>query len=430
LTDELAFTELALTELAAARAQVARQVAHWRAAVVGLRDLDNFASASAWRSLEGYLDVGLRGHLGAAVEQLARRVDVLAAQLRAATTAGELEQVRVEVIRVRRRYLQVETALDFFGDAINSRTTARLAALLRACDQLAVQSMEDVLVPLQRSVPPVLTYVDRGLGASILRAGLRLVDGGPLTPAAAVKITRQNLVRPTALIHETGHQVAHQLGWNQELAAALQQGLAADAPELAAAWAGWASEIAADCHAFAHTGYGSVAALHDVVSGGPTVFRHVAGDPHPIAYVRVLLGVQMCVRFYGAGPWDDLARAWVRAYPLGRAEPATRSLLERSLPLLPRIVEICLRTPMRAFGGRPLAAIVDPARVRPDNLTRLASQAGGGLYTSPHWLKREGLRLLALSSLRLATEPEHAPEIAEQHEAWMLRLGEPLKLAA
>lgn len=395
-----------------------------------MRDLDNFASASAWRSLEAYIDVGLRGHLGTAVEQLARRVDVLAAQLRAATTAGELEQVRVEVIRVRRRYLQVETALDFFGDAINSRTTPRLAAILCACDQLAAQSMEEVLGPLRRSVPPVLTYVDRGLGASILRAGLRLVDGGPLTPAAAIKVTRQNLYRPTALIHETGHQVAHVLGWNQELAAALQRGLGADAPEVAAAWAAWASEIAADCHAFVHTGYGSVAALHDVVAGGPTVFRHLPGDPHPIAYIRVLLGVQMCLRFYGSGPWDDLARAWVRAYPLGQAAPEVRSLLERSVPLLPRIVEICLRTPMRAFGGRPIATIVDPARVRPDALKELAGQAGRGLHTSPHWLRREGLRLLALSSLRLATEPERAPEIAEQHEAWMLRLGEPLKQAA
>src|SRR5207244_8444614 len=114
--------------------------------------------------------------------------------------------------------------------------------------------------------PPVRTYVDKGLGASILRAGLRLWDGGSLSPAAAIKVTRQNLYRPTALIHETGHQVAHIVGWNEELAAALSAALAAEPPELAATWAGWSSEIAADTYAFAHTGYGSVAALHDVVS--------------------------------------------------------------------------------------------------------------------------------------------------------------------
>lgn len=27
-------------------------------------------------------------------------------------------------------------------------------------------------------------------------------------------------------------------------------------------------------------------------------------DPHPIAYLRVLLNAEMCRRFYGGGPWD------------------------------------------------------------------------------------------------------------------------------
>jgi hypothetical protein len=164
-------------ELEAVRLQVARQVAHWQIAVVGLRDLDNFAAESAWRGLEGYLDVALRAHLAGAAEQLARRAEALAAELRAATTAAELDETRAHVVQFRRRYLQVETALHFFGEAINSRTTPRLGALLRACDQLAVRSMQAVLVPLRRDVPPVLTYVDKGLGASILRAGLRLWDG-------------------------------------------------------------------------------------------------------------------------------------------------------------------------------------------------------------------------------------------------------------
>src|SRR5919201_1916573 len=410
--------------------QVARQVAHWRAAVVGLQDLENFASAPAWRSLERYLDVALRSHLQGAVDRLARECDVLVAELRAATTAEQLEQLRRRILAFRRRYLQVETALDFYGHAINSRTTPRLAALLRACDILATRSMEDVLVPLRLDVPPVLTYVDKGLGASVLRAGLRLWDGGSLSPAAAVKITRQNLLTPTAVIHETGHQVAHIVGWNEELAALLQRDLAPASGAVAAHFSSWASEIAADTHAFVHTGYGSVAALHDVVSGGPTVFRLLPGDPHPVAYLRVLLNVQMCVRFFGAGPWDDLARAWVRSYPLTAAPPETRALVERSLPLLPRIADLCLLAPMRAFGGRALTAIVDPLGVRPHPLARLAQEAGPSLTTSSHWLRREGLRLLALSSYRAATEPERAAEIARQYEDWMLRLGRPVAAAA
>ena len=416
-------------ETEALRVQVARQVAHWRAAVVGLQDVENFASAAAWRSLERYLDVAVRKQLQDAADRLARDADVLAAELDAATTEAELDRVRRRVIAFRRRYVQCETQLDFFGDAIGTRTSPRLAGLLRACDALALQSLEAVLLPLRREVPPILTYVDKGLGASILRAGLRFVDGGPLSLAAVVKITRQNLYRPTALIHETGHQAAHLLGWNEELARAIERELVRD-PELAATWSSWSSEIAADTYAFALTGYGSVAALHDVVSGGPSVFREIPGDPHPVPYLRVLLVVQMAVRFFGVGPWDDLARAWQRAYPVAEAAPRTRRLVERSLPYLPRLAELCLLTPMRAFGDRPLAALVDPRRVRPDELLRLARESGPALSYSPHWLRTEGLRLLALSSYRAATEPERAAEIAQHYEDWMLRLGTPLEIAA
>jgi hypothetical protein len=411
------------------RAQLARQISHWQAAVVGIQDLDNFAAPAAWRSVEGYLGLGLRRHLSGAVAQLTKRVAVLTAQLNAATTVKDLEELRVEVIRFRRRYLQVETALDFFGDAVNTRTNSQLAAILRACDMLAVQSMEKTLAPLGRDVPRVLVYVDKGMGASVLRAGLRLWDGGDLTPVAAIKLTRQNLLRPTSLIHESGHQVAHILGWNGELAAALKQGLR-ESPEAAAAWSGWASEVAADCHAFVCTGYGSVASLHDVLSSGPSVLRNVEGDPHPVAYLRVLLGAQMCVRFYGAGPWDALATAWVRSYPTRAASPGTRTLIEQSLPLLGRIVDICLRTPMRSFGDKPLTALVDPTQVRPDALAALSREAGNALFTSPHWLAREGLRLLALSSFEVATQPERTRELAERNQAWMVRLAESIERAA
>ena len=414
----------------ALRVQVARQVWHWRAATAALQDMENFASAAAWQSVELYLDVALRRHLGEAAARLEREADALVSDLRAASTAQDLEQLRVRVVRFRQRYLQVETALEFFGNAVNTRTNPRLAGLLRACDAMAVMSIQKVLGPLRLPVPPILTYIDKGLGASILRAGLRLWDGGSVSPAAALKLTRQNLYTPTSLCHEAGHQLAHSVGWNRELAALLERELASAPGSVAATWASWASEMAADAHAFAHTGYGSVAALHDVVSGGPSVFRLIPGDPHPVAYLRVLLGVQMCIRFYGAGPWDDLGRAWVDAYRLSAAPPDVRALVERSLPLLSRITELCLLTPMRAFAGKPIVAFVDPLRVRPDALARLAHDAGASLTTSSYWVREEALRLLALTSYLVATEPERSVEITRQYEDWMLRLGAPLQAAA
>ena len=54
-------------------------------------DLDNFASPDAWSRLERYLGQSLAGQPAGAVDRLARDGDVLAAELRAAETADELE---------------------------------------------------------------------------------------------------------------------------------------------------------------------------------------------------------------------------------------------------------------------------------------------------------------------------------------------------
>jgi hypothetical protein len=168
-----------------------------------------------------------------------------------------------------------------------------------------------------------------------------------------------------------------------------------------------------------------------VIAGEPaSVFALRPMDPHPIAYLRVLLGTQMSIRYFGAGPWDDLSRAWMRAHPLDEAPAGLRELLEASVARMPRIVDACLRRPMKAFGGRPISAIVDPARVRPDALAQLARDAGPALFTSSHWIWTECLRLLALSGYRAASEPDRAKEIAEQFEGWMLRLGRGMEAAA
>jgi hypothetical protein len=420
-----------LDDAGALRLQVARQVAHWRAAVVALDDFENFASASAWGNLERYLDVAMRTHLRASVERLRRASDVLQAELKAAETLQEYERVRQLVVRFRRRFLQVETALDFYGDAVNTRTNPKLGALLRACDVLAGRSLEQVLRPLGQPVPPVLTYVEKGLGASILRSGLRLWDGRSLSVAAAIKVTRHNLGRPTAILHEAGHQASFTLGWNEQLADGFRREFRRDAPELGEALAGYASEIAGDAYAFCFAGYAAVAALHDVIAGeGARIWTVPLGDPHPPAYVRVLLGTSMAQRFYGAGPWDDLARSWMLAHPLDQAPESAQPFHQVAVGNMGRAVEVCLVRAYPAFGDRPLATLVDPMRVRPDELTRLARDAGTSLWTSPHWLWNESLRLLALSGYRAATEPDQAKAIAEQYENWMTRLGRGVQAAA
>lgn len=415
-------------QLDALRAQLARQVSHWGTAAARL-DPDHLASAEAWSRLESYLGVSLRKHLEGVIARLRAEADVLTATLRAAESATALRELQRRILAFRRRFMRAETTLDFYADAINTRTSPHMAGLLRACDILAHRSMSQLLDQLGYTTPVVLTYVDKGLGASILKAGLRLWDGGAESPAAAIKIVRHNLLRPTALIHEAGHQVAHITNWNRELAETIAAGLEGAAGGVAETWAGWASEIAADAFAFAHTGYASVAALHDVLAGDPAfVFQHTPNDPHPICYLRVLLGVETCRYFYGAGPWDALAATWVAGYPIEMS--ASRRLLEQSIPLLPRIVRLTLDTPQRAFRGRPLRALIQPERVSPAELQALQSRLGTSLYTSMHWVWAECLRLLALTGWQVASAaPVDAVEVLKLQEASMLRLGGSLQAA-
>lgn len=416
-------------QLAAVRAQLARQVSHWVAAASRL-DPDDLASPEAWNRLERYLGLSIRKHLEGVIARLCAEADILTATLRTAESATALRELQQRLLVFRRKFTRAETTLDFYADAINTRTSPHMAGLLRACDILAHRSMSALLDQLGHTTPVSLTYVDKGLGASILKAGLRLWDGGAESPAAAIKIVRHNLVRPTALIHEAGHQVAHILDWNRELAETLDRGLS-DAPDgVAEAWSGWASEIAADAFAFVHTGYASVAALHDVLAGEPSfVFQHTPGDPHPICWLRVLLGVEACRYFYGAGPWDALAASWTAGYAIAGASPRTRPLLEQSLAFLPRIVRLTFDTPQRAFRGRPLRALIPPERVSPAELQALEARLGGSLYTSMHWVWTECLRLLALTGWQIAAAPQGAAEVMKQQEASMLRLGGSLQAA-
>ena len=416
-------------QIQAIRRQIERQVAHWALAVSRL-ELDDLAAPEAWDRLERYLGMSLRQHLVGVIERLRGEADALCALQRVAQRLTALAEVQRKLLALRQQYLRTETTLVFFADAINTRTNAHSSALLRACDTLAYRSMAQLLDQLGKTTPVALTYVDKGLGASILKAGLRLWDGGEVNPVAAIKIVRHNLLRPTALIHEAGHQVAHITGWNEELASTLSRGITGSVSELGDIWAGWASEIAADAFAFVHTGFASVAALHDVLAGDmPTIFRYSLGDPHPISYLRVLLAVEMCRYFYGAGLWDDLALSWTTLHTVDRAPSDTRAIAEDSVSILKSVVRLTLDTPMRAFGGHSLRALVQPERVSPAALDELNERIGPALFTSAHWLWTEPLRILALTGLQFASMPRDLNAILQLQEESMLRLGGALQAA-
>jgi len=400
-----------------------RQVNHWLMAATKLSILDNLASPQAWQGIDHQIGVQLRESFKKSVDDVIAQAIGLKRQLETAGEEASMSTAKRGLQELRNKYLKAEESIHFYTVAINSRTTPGISALLRACDILCVRSMQELLKPLGKATPPVLTYIDKGVGASILKAGLRLWDGN-VSNVAAIKVTQHNLYRPTAIIHETGHQMAHILHWNEELSAALNNELTHHAPVVGEAFSRWSSEMAADAFAFVHAGFAAVAALHDVVSGMPqAVFAYHQYDPHPISYLRVLMNIEMCRQCYGAGPWDGLEEAFKDMYDIDRATVPSVGLIAPCVSALPDVVYLLLKKQYRAFEGRSLSALVPPERVSPGELAKLEQQAGAALYTSHAWIWKECLRLLALGGYKIGLGKGDLPALYKQQEEWMTKLG-------
>jgi hypothetical protein len=413
-----------VTEGRAAPDQIAAELAHWRYAIDALADLDVVASPSAWAGLEQYLRAQVRARLSAIVAAL--RLE--AAQLDAvATAAGDPDRLRAGVLRLRRRYFEAEGILDFYADAIATRSNPTTAALLRGFDTLAGDGLEALLRPLGLDSPPVLVWLDKGRGAAVLRAGVKLWDHANPSPAAAVKLTRHNLAQPTSLFHETGHQFAHLTGWNAELGDALATVLSRRSAELGALWRSWAGEVAADVHAFALCGWSPVPALANVVDG-PTdaVLRVLPDDPHPFPLVRVLFNAALCRAWFGRGPWDALARTWADRH-LSRegstSAPEGDRLTRLSVRALGDLVDTCTNQRMDSFRGRCLHEVADPRRAAPAALAEMARRSGPSLLTSTYLSRKEPVRILAWLSGRAIDDPGHAPDHWRTLRTWVSSLG-------
>lgn len=399
-----------------------RQIDHWRAATHRLRALESIAAPAAWAQLEHHTDIALRSRLTASINTLQAQADRLADRSRRYDV--NRTSLRAELQQLRKQYMRTEMTLDYFGDAINTRTEDKLGRHLAALDEIAETAIRRVLQPLGHRTPPVMTYIDKGLGASVLKAGLQLWDQRGANPVAVIKIVRHNIYRPTALIHEAGHQISYMIDWNRELAEKLKEGLSGFGSRSAAIWAGWASEIAADAFAFALTGYSAIATLQDVLSGGPgLVFQFHSGAPHPTPYLRTLLGVAMCREAFGPGPWDGLEKDWREAYPLTGAPKALGSWLAEQEKATALAVKIILRQPMRAFGGRSLLTHLPVTDLHPARLSTWGASLGPVHAISDEVVRKDTLRLLALSVYQQVTESSQADRFRREMDQWFTRIA-------
>ncbi len=300
-------------------------------------------------------------HLALGRQRMQQQVlDFIARLPRLASSA--LAQREFALLRL--RFNAVLAQYDLYADALSQRSDRDLGVWMAGLDALASDTL--VLAPGQPrlyAAPPLVCYLDRGIGAAIRRARTRLPGGGS-NPAAIIRVPRERMVGSgiaTSLVHEVGHQGAALLG----LVESLRPQLAARAERapLWRHWERWVSEILADLWAVARLGLSATLGMVGVLSlPRAFVFRISTEDPHPPPYLRVLIGSAVGAALYPAPAWVRLAQLWRSLYPLEALPVAARHRLQSLAAGVPALVQALLGHRTASLQGRCLGEVVaDPA---------------------------------------------------------------------
>lgn len=291
----------------------------------------------------------------------------------------EPQQVQQRWTMVRLHFGAVVTQFDLFDDVFAQRGAADHGVWLAGLDTLASDTLA-----LERyyQAPPVVCYLDRGVGAAIRRARTRLPGGGP-NPVAIVRMPRERLVGSglaSSLAHEVGHQAAALLGLVESLRtdlAGLAQGTDdSDGTDRTAdpwrIWARWISEIVADLWSVARVGVASTLGLMGVVSlPRPFVFRLSVDDPHPVPWIRVLLSAAIGAALFPHPQWAALQRLWQQLYPPAGLQADRLALLMRLSDAIPALVNRILQHRPSALAGATLHQALAINDRQPDRLSVL-----------------------------------------------------------
>jgi hypothetical protein len=279
---------------------------------------------------------------------------------------------------LRLRFNVVLSQFDLFADVLTQRSEHETGVWLAGLDDVAADALD--LPGGYFECPPVVCYLDRGVGAAIRRARTRLPGGGE-SPVAIVRVPRERMVGSgiaSSLVHEVGHQGAALLDLVNSLRPALQSEGRSGRERVAWVLFGrWISEIVADLWSVARVGITSTMGLMGVVSlPRAFVLRGGLGDPHPLPWIRVRLSCAMGNALYPDPQWARAAALWASFYPLvdpGHEESALdarrRRLVELLDRMIPPLVELLVHHRPRSLRGESVLEAMrvherQPARLR------------------------------------------------------------------
>ena len=331
----------------------------------------------AQSAIDGYLTRGRRKLLDQVNEFLAW---LESPQGRSA--APEAAQRRFTMLRL--RFNAVITQFDMYSDAITQRSENESGVWLAGLD---VVSADALALPAFYESPPVLCYLDRGMGAAIRRARTRLPGGGN-NPVALVRVPRERMIGSgiaSSLVHEVGHQAAALL----DLVPSLREAMKREpnrGPDWRH-WQRWISEIIADFWSVARIGIGSTLGLIGVVSlPRPFVFRPNEDDPHPMPWIRVHISAAIGNALYPGEQWRRVTDLWDSFYPIDGLDEQTAALIHQLQDGLPDFARFLLDHRPPSLKGRALRGVMDTGTRGPERLSALLEMWTGDparMYEAP-----------------------------------------------
>ena len=282
------------------------------------------------------------------------------------------EDIQRRFVFLKLRFNAVLSQLELFHQVIGQRSESEQGVWLSGLDAVAADALA---LPEYYEAPPVICYLDRGIGGAIRRARTRMPGGGE-NPVAVIRIPRERMIGSgiaSSLIHETGHQAAAIL----ELVPSLEQVLRAKqqaAGESSAwrLWERWISEIVSDFWSVARVGVVSTHGLIGVVSlPRPFVFRINFDDPHPTPWIRVKLSCAIGDGLYPHPHWQKVATLWESYYPTAGLDDERQKLLARLQESLPEFVATLIGHRPKALRGSSLREAMNVEQRTPGRLTEL-----------------------------------------------------------
>jgi len=265
---------------------------------------------------------------------------------------------------LRMRFNTVCTQFDMFADALAQRSAHEIGVWLAGLDRLALDALA---LPGYYEAPPLICYLERGIGAAIRRARTRL-PGGRENPLALIRVPRERMVGSaiaSSLVHEVGHQAAALLDLVECLRAPLRGRIGAGARQRWIYWERWASEIIADLWSVANLGVAATLGTMSVLSlPRPFVFRVSLDDPHPAPWLRVKLSCAMGEALYPHAQWQRVFELWNALHPL-QSEDRQLALLHDGAA---EFVDLLLGLRAPSLHGRTLAQVLRNPELQRDKL--------------------------------------------------------------